>query len=66
MCGAIPLVEEPCALYTSFRCQDINTPTRDLTWSRDDIEHNFSVCLNLLTVPTPLLEREVHQLLSAA
>ncbi len=66
MCGAIPLVEEPCALYSSFRCQDINTPTRDLTWSRDDVEHNFSVCLNLLTVPTPLLEREVQQLLSAA
>jgi hypothetical protein len=66
MCGAIPLVEEPCALYASFRCRDINTPTRDLTWSRDDVEHNFSVCLNLLTVPTPLLEREVQRLLSAA
>jgi hypothetical protein len=66
MCGAIPLVEERCALYESFRFRDINTPTRDLTWSRDDAEHNFSVCLDLLTLPTPLLEREVQQLLRAA
>jgi hypothetical protein len=66
MCGAIPLVEEPCALYESFRFRDLNAPTRDLSWSRDDAEHNFSVCLNLLTVPTPLLEREVQQLLRAA
>jgi hypothetical protein len=63
MCGAIPLVEEPCAHYASFRYQDINTPVRDLTWSRDDVEHNFSVCHDLLTVPTPILDWEVQQLL---
>lgn len=66
MCGAIPIVEEPCALYANFRFRDINTPTRDLSWSREDAEHNFSACLNLLTVPTPILEREVLQLLRAA
>jgi len=60
MCGATPLVEEPSGLYANFRFRDINTPTRDAA------EHNFSVCLNLLTVPTPVLEREVQQLLKAA
>jgi hypothetical protein len=66
MCGAIPLVEEPCALYDSFRFRDLNTPARGLSWSRDDAEHNFRACFDLLTVPTPLLEREVLQLLKAA
>jgi hypothetical protein len=66
MCGAIPLVEERCALYANFRCRDINTPSRDLTWSWDDAEHNYSTCRDLLTVPIPLLEREVQQLLSVA
>lgn len=66
MCGAIPLVEERCAIYAGFRCRDINTPSRELTWSWDDAEYNFRVCRDLLTVPTPLLEREVRQLLTAA
>jgi hypothetical protein len=66
LCGAIPIVESTCDAYAGFRYQTMRDPARELQWRREDAEHNYALCRDLLTVPSDVLSREIAALLSAA
>ncbi|MBW4553073.1 MAG: glycosyltransferase family 47 protein [Aphanocapsa sp. GSE-SYN-MK-11-07L] len=64
MCGAIPVIESDCSAYDGFRFQTIATPLSNMTWSREDAEHNYHLCRSRLTIPKDLLEAEIEKLLA--
>jgi hypothetical protein len=61
MCGAIPIVEETCSTYDGFQFYDLGD--QELMWSPEMAEHNYSLCLNRLTVPHTDLNAEISSLL---
>lgn len=63
MCGAIPVVRSPCEAYDGFRYRRMSEPLSELTWSRQDAEHNFALAMERMTVSASELRSEVSRLL---
>jgi len=63
MCGAIPVVQEPCEAYEGFRFRRMSEPLSELVWSRQDAEYNFTLAMERMTVPAAELRAEVARLL---
>lgn len=63
LCGAIPIVEEDCAAYEGFQFSRFSDDAATLSWSRDIAEHNFQVCVDRLTLPKDILDRELGKII---
>ncbi|PRD42552.1 hypothetical protein C5748_15740 [Phyllobacterium phragmitis] len=63
ICGALPVVEEPCDAYEGFRYRLMNAPLESLQWSRADAKHNFDLAQQRLTVDPDVVRSEMLRLL---
>ena len=61
MCGAIPIVEQPCALYDGFHYHMMDDD--DYAWSADKAQHNYELCAQRLTIPLADLNRELTKII---
>lgn len=43
MCGAMPVIENKCDLYVDFKYYDMQTPIKEITYSKKIAEHNFNL-----------------------
>lgn len=41
MCGAIPIIENTCSLYTNFKCYDMKTPLDEIVYDQEMVNHNI-------------------------
>ncbi len=64
LCGALPIVEKTCDAYSGFRYRAMSDPASDLEWRREDAEHNYTRCSELLTIPGRSLSNEIAALLA--
>ncbi|BAY83459.1 hypothetical protein NIES267_29480 [Calothrix parasitica NIES-267] len=64
MCGAIPIIEEYCPAYEGFRYFTMNDSISSLKWSEEDINYNFQLCFERLTVSFEELNQEIGKVLS--
>jgi len=62
MCGAIPVIEEPCPAYEGFRYRTL-ADIANATYDQEAAEYNYSLCLKRVTVPRDELEREIARLI---
>jgi hypothetical protein len=65
ICGAIPVVEEPCAIYDGYKYRLMGAPIKSLQWSRADAEHNFCLAQERLSLDGEELRSEIVGLLKA-
>ena len=63
LCGAIPIVEQPCPAYAGFRFRSFDDPAADLKWSPEDAEYNYRYCVEQFTLPRPVLDAEIAHIL---
>ncbi|MBB2971368.1 hypothetical protein [Mesorhizobium sp. RMAD-H1] len=63
LCGAVPVIEEPCDAYEGFRYRLMSVPLESLQWSRADAEHNFDLARQRLTIDRDVLRSELMRLL---
>jgi hypothetical protein len=63
MCGAVPVIEEPCEAYAGYRYRLMSAPLESLQWSRADAEHNFNLVRQQLTIEPDILRSEILRLL---
>jgi hypothetical protein len=66
MCGAIPVIENYCSLYKGFRFFSMSDPISKLSWSRETADYNFKLCMERLTIPSDVLNREIALLLKSS
>ncbi|MEL7241276.1 MAG: hypothetical protein AAGM40_02860 [Cyanobacteria bacterium J06573_2] len=64
MCGAIPIIEEYCAAYEGFRYFTMDDSIKSLKWSEEDVNYNFQLCFERLTVSAEELNQEIEKILS--
>ncbi|HLP02519.1 MAG TPA: hypothetical protein VK163_10890 [Opitutaceae bacterium] len=65
LCGAIPIVEEPCGAYAGFQFRTFADDARSLIWDEATAAANFALAHERLTVPSAELDAEVRHLLAA-
>lgn len=63
MCGAVPIVEQPCPLYAGFEYRGMDEPFETTSWSPGAAARNFSRVSEMLTVPKAELQPAVEELL---
>jgi len=63
MCGAIPIIEKSCPAYEGFRYFTMDDSISSLDWSEEDINYNFQLCFERLTVSLEELNEEIGKLL---
>lgn len=66
LCGAIPVVENSCALYEGFTFYSLSEPAADLCWSAAAAEDNLARARALLTIPRDELNACIAALVQAA
>ena len=64
MCGAIPIIEEYCPIYEGFRYFTMDDSISSLTWSEEDVIHNYKLCFERLTIPEEELNEEISKILA--
>jgi hypothetical protein len=64
LCGAIPVVEKPLAIYDGFRFLTLADDVDACEWTLEVAEANFQVCRERVTVPLPILEDEVSRIVN--
>jgi hypothetical protein len=64
LCGAIPIVEQPCPAYEGFTYRTMDESLADVRWNLQDAQHNFALCEARLTVPVDELNAEIASLLT--
>mgnify|MGYP001799678503 FL=1 len=64
MCGAIPIIEKSCPAYEGFRYFTMNDSIESLKWSEEDVNYNFQLCFERLTVSFEDLNQEISKILS--
>ena len=62
LCGAIPIVEQSCHAYKGFRFLHLHDSPQDIEWSQEDAEHNFKLCVERITLPIDVLNKEIKKL----
>lgn len=65
MCGAMPIIENYCPAYEGFRFFSMNDPVDKLNWSQEAADYNFRLCMERLTIPLDVLNREIASLLAS-
>lgn len=65
MCGAIPIIEEYCPAYEGFRYFTMNDSISSLKWSEEDVNYNYQLCFERLTIHTEELNKEIGKILSS-
>lgn len=66
MCGAIPIIEKYCPAYEGFRYFSMDDSISSWKWSEEDVNYNFQLCFERLTVPLEELNQEINKILSAS
>ncbi len=66
LCGAIPVVEKDCEVYSGFKYHFMHEPKENLLWSRETAEYNYQLCLERITIPLPLLNKTLEALIVRA
>ncbi|GGE32100.1 hypothetical protein GCM10007276_06650 [Agaricicola taiwanensis] len=66
LCGAIPVVEEPCSAYDGFRYLSMSDPIANFDWRQDDADFNYQLLLERTTIDSDELRAEVLRLLKGA
>ncbi|MCC8358459.1 exostosin domain-containing protein [Salinimicrobium sediminilitoris] len=61
LCGAIPVIEENCPLYENYRFYYMQDNRENFTWSCEDAEYNYNLCLKNMTLPINLLRNEIRK-----
>lgn len=64
MCGAIPIIEKSCPAYEGFRYFTMDDSISSLKWSEEDVNYNFKLCFERLTVSLEELNQEIEKILS--
>jgi hypothetical protein len=59
LCGAIPVVEQTCALYEGFHLYTMNDQPTNMVWTEELAAENQRKAEELLTVPTADLTRAI-------
>lgn len=62
MCGAIPIVQNECALYEGYRHYTMDDDLAEMEWRRSDALHNHKLCRERMTVPPDQLDDEIGRL----
>ncbi len=62
LCGAIPIVEEVCNSYSGFRFKFMSDDAKEYTWSEEDAEYNYNLCVRRITIPLEELNSELNRL----
>lgn len=66
LCGAVPIVEQPCPAYDGFSYRTMDDSLSDARWNPADAQRNAEVCEARLTVPTQELNAEIASLLAGS
>ncbi|MBT9370084.1 glycosyltransferase family 47 protein [Rhizobium sp. CSW-27] len=66
LCGAIPVIEEPCPAYEGFQYRKMGEPLGDLAWQAQAAEHNFQLARSRISVPVDEMRAEVLRLIEQA
>jgi hypothetical protein len=64
VCGSMPVVESDCGVYQGFRYRFLDDTGADATVAPEDLEHNFALCRERLTLPLEGLDSAVEGYLS--
>ena len=59
LCGAIPVIEEYCEAYEGFKFKFMKDTVDELVWNQADVEHNFKLCLERITIPKDDIVMEI-------
>ena len=62
MCGAVPIIEKYCPAYEGFRYFTMNDSIESLKWSEEDVNYNFKLCFERLTVSLEELNQEIYKI----
>ncbi|MEM9926603.1 MAG: exostosin family protein [Cyanobacteria bacterium P01_D01_bin.50] len=60
MCGAIPIIEQYCPAYEGFRYFTMNDSISSLKWSEEDVNYNYQLCFERLTIQGEELNKEIR------
>ena len=63
LCGAVPIVQEPCAAYEGFEFLVMGEPLGTDAWTPERAEHNFRLASERLSLPLGALNSELAGLL---
>ena len=66
MCGAIPIIEKYCPAYEGFRYFSMDDSISSLKCRKEDVNYNFQLCFERLTVSSSELNQEIGKILSAS
>lgn len=61
LCGAIPIVEKYSPAYDGFRFKYMTDEAKSFTWSEEDAEYNYNLCLERITIAPKLLKEALVQ-----
>ncbi|MEO1377909.1 MAG: exostosin family protein [Cyanobacteria bacterium J06635_10] len=59
MCGAIPIIEQYCPAYEGFRYFTMNDSISSLKCSEEDVNYNYQLCYERLTIQGEELNKEI-------
>ncbi len=59
LCGAIPIVQDPCPLYEPFHYFRMSQKLDSLEWTREIANHNFNKCVEMVTIPRDQIYQEL-------
>ncbi len=62
LCGAMPIVEEPCESYAGFRYKLMGEDAKQFKWNLEDAEYNYSLCVKRITIPLHELNTDLERL----
>lgn len=62
MCGAIPIVQNECALYDGYRYYTMDDAFEEIEWKASDAHHNQKLCRERMTIAPDRLDAEIGRL----
>lgn len=62
LCGSIPIIQTRWPTYEGFRYFTFDDPVETLVYRQEDLDHNFELCRQRLTLP----KQDLDRVLSAA
>lgn len=65
LCGAIPIVQEPCPIYEGFKFLAMSSENLSAEWSQEVAEHNYQLCIKRITLPLEALNKELELLVKS-
>ena len=62
MCGAIPIIQNECALYEGYQYYTMSDNFGEIEWCRTDALHNYKLCRERMTISLGQLDDEIERL----